>query len=199
MDSSASGLIGFAHGQNHSGILTDVLLFSDINLLLIHHDRVHKRGFPHIAFRKDYLTRLRVLMSQAVARSWGEMLSPVPSGPVSTRLVRSAELESESPRRTRLARRWMRPVRVPPLLPVSLRQTVVSASLAAPPREDCIAVGDVSPKRIAIPELGVAPLVDSDTDLKDELPTPEHSMFLVISPIWSWRRHCSACLFCLSW
>ena len=43
----------------HSGISTDVLLFSDINLSLCHHYRVHKRGLPHIAFRKDYLTRHR--------------------------------------------------------------------------------------------------------------------------------------------
>ena len=47
---------------NHSGISTDVLLFSDIHLALTHHYRVHKRVLPHIAFRKDYLTRLRVSM-----------------------------------------------------------------------------------------------------------------------------------------
>ena len=134
---------------NHSGISTDVLLFRDINLSLIHHYRVHKRGLPHITFRKDYLTCLRALISRAAPRSRGEMLSPVPSGPVPTRHARSAERESESPRRTRRARRRMRPVRVleelvgdipsltvqdpsdlqgvivydcrPPLLPVSLR------------------------------------------------------------------------------
>ena len=49
---------------DHSGISTDVLLFSDINLSLTHHSRVHKRGLPHIAFRKNYLTRQRGLMSQ---------------------------------------------------------------------------------------------------------------------------------------
>ena len=79
-----------------------------------------------------------------------------------------------------------------------------------------MAIGGVSPERVAIPELGVAPLVDPDTDLEDELPTPEDSMLLSdsspegsvfrefvprlwISPIWNWRRHCSACLYCLSW
>ena len=36
----------------HSGISTDILLFSDINLSLVHHYRVHKRALPHIAFRK---------------------------------------------------------------------------------------------------------------------------------------------------
>ena len=149
-----------------------------------------------------------MFISQAVAQSRGEMLSPVPSGPVLTRHTRSAELESESPRRTRRARRRMRPVRIleesvgdlptltvqdpsdlqgamvydcgPPLLPVSLqledigplplRRTFVSASLAAPPREDCIAIGGVSPERVAIPELGVAPLVDPDTELPDDDP-----------------------------
>ena len=195
---------------------TDSLLFSDINLSLTHNYRVHKRGLLHIAFRKNYLTRLRALMSQAATQSWGEMLSPVPSDPMSVRHARSAERESESPRRTRHACRRMRPVRVleesvgglptltiqdpsdlqgaivydcrPPLLPVSLRledigssplrRAVVSASLAAPPREDCMVIGGVSPEGVAIPELGVAPLIDSDTDLEDELPTPEDSMLV---------------------
>ena len=73
----------------------------------------------------------------------------------------------------------------PPLLPVPLqledigplplRPTVVSASLAAPPREDGMAASGVSPEGVAIPELGVAPLVDSETDMEDELPTPDDS------------------------
>ena len=78
-----------------------------------------------------------------------------------------------------------------------------------------MAIDGVSPERVATPELGVAPLVDPDTDLEDELSTPEDSMLLSdsrktdpfrgfvprlrISQIWNWRRHCSACLFCLSW
>ena len=48
--------------QGHSGISTDILLFSDINLLLVHHDHIHKRGLPHIAFRKNYMLRLRALL-----------------------------------------------------------------------------------------------------------------------------------------
>ena len=54
----------------------------------------------------------------------------------------------------------------PPLFPVSLQledigplplqPTVVSASLAAPPREDGMAVSGVSPEGVAIPELDVA-------------------------------------------
>ena len=125
----------------------------------------------------------------------------------------SAELVGESPRRTRRAKRRMRPVRVmegsvgdlpiltiqdpsdiqgamvydcrPPLLPVSLQlsdigplsgqPTVVSASVAVPPWEDGLTISGVGSDVLVVPELGVAPLVDSGTDLEDELPTPDGS------------------------
>ena len=48
--------------SQHSGISTDVLLFSDIGLSLVHHYRVHKRGLPHIAFRRNYMSQLRTLL-----------------------------------------------------------------------------------------------------------------------------------------
>ena len=38
-------------------------------------------------------------------------------------------------------------------------------------------IGGVSPEGVAVPELGVAPLFDTDTELEDELPTPEVSCF----------------------
>ena len=41
-------------------VSTDVLLFSEVNIWLVHHYRVFRRGLPHYTFRKDYLTRLRV-------------------------------------------------------------------------------------------------------------------------------------------
>ena len=59
--------------------------------------------------------------------------------------------------------------------PLPLRPAVVSASLAAPPWEDGLAISGVGPEGVAIPELGVAPLVDSGTDLQDELSTPDDS------------------------
>ena len=93
----------------HSGISTDVLLFSDINLSLVHHYRIHERGLPHITFRKDYMARHRALLPPAVAQSREGILSPVSSGSVSVCHARSAELESESPRKTRRARQRMRP------------------------------------------------------------------------------------------
>ena len=48
--------------SRHSGISNDVLLFSDIGLSLVHHDRVHKRGLPHVAFHKNYLSQLCALL-----------------------------------------------------------------------------------------------------------------------------------------
>ena len=36
-------------------------------------------------------------------------------------------------------------------------------------------IGDVSPEGVAVPELGVAPLFDIDTELEDKLRTPEVS------------------------
>ena len=39
-------------------------------------------------------------------------------------------------------------------------------------------IGGVSPEGVAVPELGVAPLVYTDTELEDELPTPEDSPLL---------------------
>ena len=52
---------------------------------------------------------------------------------------------------------------------------VVSASLAVPPWEDDQEISGVGPEGVAIPKFGVTPLVDSGTDLEDELPTPDDS------------------------
>ena len=41
-----------------------------------------------------------------------------------------------------------------------------------------MAISGVNPEGVAIPELAVAPMVDSDTDLEDELPTPDDSPFV---------------------
>ena len=77
---------------------------------------------------------------------------------------------------------WMR---WPPLLPVSLQlsdigplsglPTVVSASVAVPPREDGLTISGVGSDGLVVLELGVAPLEDSGTDQEDELPTPDGS------------------------
>ena len=67
---------------------------------------------PDIALRKDYMSRLLALLPSPVAQSKDSVLSPVSTGSVSLRQASSAELEVESPRRTRCARRRIRLVRV---------------------------------------------------------------------------------------
>ena len=203
---------------NNSGISTEVLLFGDINVSLTHHYRVHTRGLPHIAFRKDYLTRLRVVMSQVAGRSRRDMMSPVPTGPVSMRHVRSAELDSESPRKTQTCplsdAASMRPRGIGRCRPAdfdcsgcfgpagchviqlsSSDVTCVSATrgyraIASAPNScfsqpGCASPGGLHGNRWCEPgkgsysrSFGVALLVDPDTDLEDELPTPEGSMLL---------------------
>ena len=48
--------------SRHSGISNDILLFSDIGLSLANHYRVHKKGVPHVAFRKNYMSQLRTML-----------------------------------------------------------------------------------------------------------------------------------------
>ena len=63
----------------HSGISTDILLFSEVGLSLTQHYRVHRGGLPHAVFRTDYIKRLRSLL-----RSSGQSGSPPETGRAST-------------------------------------------------------------------------------------------------------------------
>ena len=83
---SSYGVASAGSGDD-AGRCQDILLFSDLNLLLAHHYRVHKRGLPHIAFWKDYMSRLRALLPVLVV---------LPSDTVSP----PVELRDESPRQT---------------------------------------------------------------------------------------------------
>ena len=63
--------------SRHSGISNDILLFSDIGLSLAHHYRVHKKGVPHVAFRKNYMSQLRT-MPPLPAAQFAQRGSPEP-------------------------------------------------------------------------------------------------------------------------
>ena len=65
------------NGQ-HSGILTDVLLFSDIHLSLVHHYRIHNRGW-------NYLSQLRALLPFPVVQPTDGVVLPDSSGSGSLR------------------------------------------------------------------------------------------------------------------
>ena len=49
----------------HSGISTDILLFSELGLSLTQHYRVYRGGLPHAMFRTDYIERLRSLLQSS--------------------------------------------------------------------------------------------------------------------------------------
>ena len=108
----------------HSGVSTDVFLFSDINLSMAHHYRVYKRGSPHLAFRKDYLACLRVFVLQRTASTQCDMASPVPPSSGLAHQARSSEVEC--PRKTRRACRRMQPTRVRDK-PVSVEFPILTA------------------------------------------------------------------------
>ena len=73
----------------------------------------------------------------------------------------------------------------PPLLPVSLqlcdlgplpvRRPAVSASVAVPPWGEGQSIDEMGSDLVVFPELGIVSLIDSGTNLKNKLPTPDDS------------------------
>ena len=61
--------------SRHSGISNDILLFGDIGMTLSHHYRVHKKGVPHVAFCKTYLSQLCAVLRLPTAQ-FGQKGSP---------------------------------------------------------------------------------------------------------------------------
>ena len=94
--------------SRHSGISNDILLFSDIGLSLAHHYRMHKKGVPHVVFRRNYMSQLRALLPlPAVRPTEGGSADPESSSVLDSPGVVCA---SPQPSRRTFARR--RPTRV---------------------------------------------------------------------------------------
>ena len=94
--------------SRHSGISNDVLLFSDIGLSLVHHYRVHKRGLPHVAFRRNYMSQLRALLPLPA-------VLPIEGGSpdlACSSVVEAPDVVCASPRPSRCAFARQRPTRV---------------------------------------------------------------------------------------
>ena len=114
----------------HSGILTDILLHSDIHLSLVHQYRIHKRGFPHIAFQTD-LSQLCTLLPLPVALPTAGVASPDSSGSGSLRPGDSPEVVTGPPGTMRRAHRRRRPVRVEEPAIVNVPVLTIQDPLAA--------------------------------------------------------------------
>ena len=190
----------------HSGISTDIMLFSDLGLSLTHHYRVYRGGLPHAAFRTDYMTRLRALLPTPPSTN-GEPTSPPET-------VRGA-----TPRSTRRSHRPFRPVPVmseavgelpiltiqdptdmagasvvdcrPPVLPVSIPLNALSPRTVEnargtsgfnPSRTEGQSIMDMDTNEITINRIVAFPWNDPGTDVEDELPMPASSPVQCTTP-----------------
>ena len=96
----------------HSGISNDILLFSDIGLSLTHHYRVHKRGVPHVAFCRNYMSQLHALLPlPAVPLTEGRSPDPGSSSVGDSPDVMN---DSSRPSRRTFARRSLTQIRETP-------------------------------------------------------------------------------------
>ena len=168
----------------HSGISTDMLLFSEVGMPLTQHYRVYKGGLPHAVFRTDYLQRLRALL-------------PSPGG----RDEPSVTGYGATPTSVRRLRRMSKPTRLfpgsdgnvpilteqnpaemvgesvfdcrPPGLPVSIPQQMEESSRS---------IMNMDTNEISINHIVGFAWNDSGTDVEDELPSPVASPDRIVSP-----------------
>ena len=110
----------------HSGISNNVLLFSGIGLSLVHHYRVHRRGLPHVAFRRNYLKQLHALLPLPTVLPIAE---GSPDAAVSTLpcAAESPDVVSALPRQSSRAFRRRRPVRVMDLPVLTVQNPLAAA------------------------------------------------------------------------
>ena len=187
----------------HSGISTDILLFSELGLSLTQHYRVYRGGLPHAVFRTDYIERLRALL-----QSSGQPASPPETGRGST--PKSARRLHRSSRPRRLLSESVddgplltvqNPADMigetvidcrPSVLPVSIPLSALSPGTVAdargsssfqPSQETGKSIMDMDTNEITINRIVGFQWDDPGTDLKDEMPTPVMSPVQNVAPV----------------
>ena len=186
----------------HSGISTDMLLFSEVGMPLTQHYRVYKGGLPHAVFRTDYLPRLRALL-------------PSPGGTDHP----SVDVCGSTPTSVRRQHRVSRPKRLfphsdvgppilleqnpaemvgetvidcrPSILPVSIPLSGLSPETISEAR-DCVSylpmedngqsIMNMDTNEISINRIVGYAWNDGGTDVEDELPSPVLSPARIASP-----------------
>ena len=186
----------------HSGISTDMLLFSEVGMPLTQHYRVYKGGLPHAVFRTDYLSRLRSLL-------------PSPGGADTP----PDDVCGVTPTSVRRPHRLSRPKRLfpdsvvgapilteqnpaemigetvidcrPSLLPVSIPLSGLSPETISGAR-DCVSylpseetgqsIMNMDTSEISINRIVGFAWNDGGTDVEDELPTPASSPNEIVVP-----------------
>ena len=189
----------------HSGISTDILLFSELGLSLTQHYRVYKGCLPHAVFRTDYIEILRSLL-----QSSGQPGSTPTTGRGST------------PKSARRLHRALQPRRVlseavddaplltlqdpadvvgetvfdcrPSVLPVSIPLSGLSPGTVAeawnsisfqPSEETGKSIMDMDTNEITISRIVGFEWDEPGTDLEDEMPSPVLSPVDVVAPMFS--------------
>ena len=166
----------------HSGISTDILLFSEVGLSLTQHYRVYRGGLPHAVFRTDYIDRLRSLL-----RSSGQSGSPPETERTSTpksvrRLHRSSQpkrlfseavddepcLTVQNP--TDMVGETVLDCR-PSVLPVSIPLLGLGPGMMAEARPTGKSIMDMDTNEITISRIVGFEWDEAGTDMEDEGPT----------------------------
>ena len=191
----------------HSGISTDILLFSELGLSLTQHYRVYRGGLPHAVFRTDYMQRLRALLPSPRLPG-GEPVSPTDTGrgltPKSARRLhrssrpmrRMSEAVDDGPLLT-----VQNPAEVigetvvdcrPAVLPVSIPLCALSPATVAeargisgckPSQEPGRSIMDMDTSEITINRIVGFQWDDPGTDVEDELPAPVLSPVQNVAPV----------------
>ena len=186
----------------HSGISTDMLLFSEVGMPLTQHYRVYKGGLPHAVFRTDYMAHLRSLLPspggtdtppenvcgvtpKSVRRphrlSQPKRLFPetVVKGPILTE-QNPAEMIGETVIDCR-----------PSLLPVSIPLSGLSPETISgarncvsyqPSEETGQSIMNMDTSEISINRIVGFVWNEEGTDVEDELPTPDSSPTQIVVP-----------------
>ena len=186
----------------HSGISTDMLLFSEVGMPLRQHYRVYKGRLPHAVFRTDYIARLRYLLPSPGGfdppPETGSVLTPksvrrphrlsqpkrlfpeaVGNGPLLTE-QNPAEMVGETVIDCR-----------PSLLPVSIPLSGMSPDTISGARS-CVSYGPSEETEQSIMNMDTSEITinriigfewdELGTDVEDEMPTPVSSPTQIVVP-----------------
>ena len=188
----------------HSGI--DILLFSELGLLLTQHYRVYRGGLPHAVFRTDYIERLRALLPSP-RRTGGEPASPPETGrgrhlnllddyivlldrrrmseAVDDGLLLTVQNPADMVGETVIDCR-------PSVLPVSIPLSALSPRTVAnargissfkPSQETGQSIMDMDTSEITINRIVGFQWDDPGTDVEDEMPAPALSPVQNVAPV----------------
>ena len=186
----------------HSGISTDMLLFSEVGMPLTQHYRVYKGGLPHAVFRTDYLSRIRSLLPPPE----GDDTPPETGSVLTPKSVRRQhrvtqpkrlfpEAVGEGPllmeqNQAEMAGETVidcRPTMLPVSIPLSgLSPATISGARSCMhfngPEETGQSIMNMDTNKITIDRIIGFEWKETGTDVEDELPTPVSSPTQIAVP-----------------